>query len=86
MPKRCKFLHGKDIVIEWAENRNKSSSTTLSSLDGLVAPGVHAYILRHKLYRKVNWRMVRARGEHLKDLVRRSDNAPAPTPPSSRKK
>ena len=32
-------------------------STTLASLDGLVAPGVHAYILRHKLYRKVAWRI-----------------------------
>jgi len=49
-----------------------SESTTLSSLDGLVATGVHAYILRHKLYRRVSWRMVRARDEAVREVVRES--------------
>lgn len=46
-----------------------SESTALSSLDGLVAPGVHAYILRHRLYRKATWRMIRDRPESVGRLV-----------------
>ena len=34
-----------------------------------VAPGVHAYILRHRLYRKVNWKMVRERADSLRPLI-----------------
>ena len=40
----------------------------------LVAPGVHAYILRHRLYRKVNWAMVRERAEGVKEIVRRESD------------
>ena len=57
-----------------------SDAQSLSSLDGLVAPGVHAYILRHRLYRKVTWSMVRARQEKVKALVKESSSFEGRTP------
>ena len=51
-----------------------ANSTALSSLDGLVAPGVHAYILRHKLYRKATWRMVRERHDTIREMVRNASS------------